>query len=414
VSKAYSGAEPVIAAARDGTLYVEGVGVGPDPRLGDVIQNKVSRSTDDGRTWSDVTPPALGEDGSLDGFMTVGNGDSVYASNAAGTTFQLFRSDDKAATWTLLDVPRLPLSIHRHWYVASGPSTLFVVLEALPPAYWAYFASGRDPPAQPDDAPNQGLWFLRSDDKGATWTVPQQIDTIPNFGGQGELVASPDGRSLYVPRYDEGDGFEKTYANGTWYLLSSHDGGSTWKRSPMVRLTGSLSTTIPPLALDDAGRLFFAWSQQVENTSRIQYTFSRDQGASWATPRALPGDAGTDAMVWARARGDGNLSLLWYRADVYGQASKVNASWFVEYAEISAADTDAPSVVEQRVTPDEVHHGNICARATSCGPDEDRSLLDYPWMDFTSDGRAHLVFPSTKWTNPYDAFAVVAVQAARP
>jgi hypothetical protein len=404
VSKSYPGGEPVIAIASDGTLYVEGVGAGTNGN-----QNKVSRSADDGRTWSDVTPPAVGQERSNDGFVVVGNGDSVYAANVFELTFQVFRSDDKGASWTPLPVPRLPALMHRHWIVPVGASTLQVVVEALPPGFAPYLA-GQRPSQDVTGTPNEGMWYFRSDDKGETWSVPQHIDPDVNFAGQGNLVVSKDGKSLYVPRYEEQSKFAPTYTSGRWYLLSSHDGGATWKRTEMFPLTRELSSAVESLSMDDAGTLFFVWSQQVGAQSRVEYSFSKDQGASWSTPRAVPGDSGTDAMAWGRARGEGNLSLMWFTADANGTASKVNASWRIAYDQLQGADTDAPiGPGIQIVTPDSVHEGNICARGPACGPGEDRRLLDYPWMDFTTDGRAHLVFPTTDGNNPA-AHAFVAVQ----
>jgi hypothetical protein len=410
VSKDYAGGEPVIAVASDGTLYVEGVGAGPNGN-----QNKVSESTDDGRTWRDVTPPALGQERSNDGFVAVGNGDSVYASNVFSTTLELFRSDDNGASYAPLAVPRVPALMHRHWVVPFGPSIVYVSVEALPPGFASYLG-GVPPPQDVTGTPNEGMWFFKSADKGATWSVPQHIDPLVNFAGQSQMIVSPDGKSLYIARYEEASKFSPAYKSGKFYLLASHDGGDSWKRSEMLPLTSELSTAVPSLALDAAGTLYFTLSQQVGNVSRVEYTFSKDQGATWATLRELPQATGTHAMAWARAQPgapNGTLDVMWYQADVAnGTASKVNASWFVEYAQLVGADTDAPTITVQRVTPEPVHEGNICARGPACGPGEDRRLLDYPWMDFSKDGRAHLVFPSTKWQHA-GSFAIVAVQQPR-
>src|SRR5438093_598399 len=67
VSKDAPGAEPVVALAPDGTLYVEGVGRidRPPSQVGQNV-NKVWRSTDNGSTWQDVTPPLQGQERSND------------------------------------------------------------------------------------------------------------------------------------------------------------------------------------------------------------------------------------------------------------------------------------------------------------------------------------------------------------
>jgi hypothetical protein len=188
-------------------------------------------------------------------------------------------------------------------------------------------------------------------------------------------------------------------------MLSSHDGGTSWKRTDMFALTSELSTAVPALAMDGGGALFFAWSQQVGNVSRAMYAFSKDQGASWSTARAIPGANGTNAMVWAIARGSGELHAIWYTADVTnGTASQIDAPWFVDSVNLTGADTDTPIGTVVRLTPDAVHQGNICARGPACAGKEDRRLLDYPWMTFGPDGRTHVIFPSTKWDHA-SAFA---------
>src|SRR5437867_19813 len=83
LSKDLPGAEPVIAALPDGTLFAQGVG---STSAGTGAVNEIYKSTDDGATWKIVTPNGPGELRSNDGFVAVGNGGSVYASNVFSTT----------------------------------------------------------------------------------------------------------------------------------------------------------------------------------------------------------------------------------------------------------------------------------------------------------------------------------------
>src|SRR5437763_749299 len=78
LSKDLPGAEPVIATLPDGTLFAQGVG---STSAGTGAVNEIYESTDDGATWKVVTPNGPGELRSNDGFVAVGNGGSVYASN---------------------------------------------------------------------------------------------------------------------------------------------------------------------------------------------------------------------------------------------------------------------------------------------------------------------------------------------
>ena len=395
VSRDFPGAEPVIAVATDGTLYAEGIG-----GTGSGNVNKVWRSDDGGASWVDITPPAIGEARSNDGFVAVGNGDRVYAANVFQTTFQLFRSDDRGASWVPLPVPRVPALMHRHWIVPTGERTVHVAVEGFPPGFLPYLA-GQGGLDAVQGTPNDGMWYARSDDLGQTWTLPQHVDPRVNFAGQGPLVASADGQRLYVPRYeDEAGAFSPTYEKGHWYLLASEDGGASWERREMFDLAAELSTAVPGLALDMAGALHFAWTQAEGGSSRLRIAHSSDGGRSW-TQEAIGPRNGTMAMAWVAARGT-DLGLLWYAADVEGPASKVDAPWFVDYMEVTANGTRVA-----RVTPEPIHHGNVCARGPACGPGEDRRLLDYPWLVFDPEGRPNVVFASTAWDRP-SAFMVFA------
>lgn len=398
VSRTDPGAEPVIAIAPDGTVYVEGVGAGPNGNV-----NKVFRSRD-GRAWDDITPPAFGQERSNDGFVAVSDEGTLYAANVFSLTFQLYRSEDRGDTWTKLTLPPLPAAMHRHWIWSSG-DLVHVTVEAFPPSYAPYLA--RAPPLPLDTADAEsGMWYLRSDDGGDTWSQPAQIDPIVNFAGQTNMVVSPDGERLFVGRYQEDAAPPAyTYDDGHWYLLASEDGGSSWERREMFDLTSEMSTAVPGLALTPEGALWMAWSQAYEGSSIVHVASSRDAGASWSEPSRPVGTNGTHAMAWARGAPDGRVGLLWYEAPVRGAASRVDAPWSVRYAELRGGAV-SPSAL---VTPEPVHEGNICAKGPACGPGEDRSLLDYPWMDFDAEGAAWLVFPSTMWDRP-SAFAVVARQ----
>lgn len=400
VSMDWPGAEPVVAVASDGTVYTEGVG---GTGRGNV--NKVWRSDDDGATWVDITPAALGQERSNDGFVAVGNGDRVYAANVYSLTFQVFRSDDKGATWVPLNVPRLPALMHRHWIVPVGERTVHVSVEGLPPGFLPAFG-GQDALDPVQGTPNDGMWYMRSDDLGQTWSRPIHIDPQVNFAGQGPMVVSPDGERLYIPRYeDEAGAFTPTYQKGHWYLLASEDGGRTWERREMFDLTSELSTAVPGLAIDAEGALHFVWSQEVAGSSRVHLATSTDGGRTWSAPRQLT-QSGTQAMAWVATRGT-DLGLMWYAADVEGPASQVDAAWHVDYAELR----DGKLVVE-RVTDAPVHQGNVCARGPACGEGEDRRLLDYPWLVFDLEGAPHMVFASTEWERP-SAFMVYAKGGAR-
>jgi hypothetical protein len=410
VSKAQPGAEPVIAALPDGTLFVEGVGSDGTQNV-----NQVFRSTDQGRTWTDVTPPGPGTDRSNDGFLAVGNGGTVYASNVFSLTLQVFASADKGATWTPLPVPHVPAIMHRHWILPVGASTIHLAMEALPPWYLPYVA-GQKPPEGIPATPNEGMWYTRSDDKGMTWTTPVQIDPTVNFAGQGNMVASADGKLLAVLRYEEKQSPRDapTYEKGHWYTIVSEDGGNTWQRREAFDLGSELAAALPTTAIDASGTLYAAWSEETNGTSQLHLAVSRDHAKTWTTSALATGLSGAQAMPWMAAKGEGKLGLIWYQASLPGRASKINATWDGVYADVTVPAAGGPALVAPPlVVAPALHAGNICAKGPACGAGEDRRLLDYPWIVFGAKGEADLVFASTMWPQPHpSAFSVVAVERA--
>lgn len=411
VSKDLPGAEPVVAVASDGTIYVEGIGAIRSASGGTTNVNKVWRSTDDGVTWTDITPPLVGQERSNDGFVAVGNKGIVYAANVFSLTFEMFSSANKGASWTPLNVPRIPMLMHRHWILPVGASTVLVSVEALPPSY-APFLAGQSPPSDAPATPNEGMWFFKSENSGQTWSQPLQIDPQVNFAGQSNMVASLEGKDIYVVRFEQKDAprFVPTYEKGHWYLLSSHDTGASWKRTEMFDLTSELSSAIPTLILDETGNLTSVWSQEYNGTSKLHYSFSADTGATWATPRVLPVGVGVQSMVFGAAKADDEISLVWYEAAGNGTATQVNATWDVWFANVRDLTTDSPTNVS-KIAALAVHEGNICSKGPACKAGEDRRLLDYPWIDVGLDGRARFVWASTAWDKP-SAFMMFAAEVS--
>ena len=72
-----------------------------------LYQSGVVRSTDNGRTWTDVTPP--GHVTTLDPFLYVDKATSrVYKSDLAGTCQLMSYSDNRGDSWTTLPADTCP------------------------------------------------------------------------------------------------------------------------------------------------------------------------------------------------------------------------------------------------------------------------------------------------------------------
>lgn len=408
VSTRWPGAEPVVDTGPDGTLYIEGIGTA-ETQDGTRNVNRVWRSTDGGQSWTDVTPPATANASSNDGYVAVGPDGTVFAANVFGLTFQVFKSTDQGETWTPVNVPRIPGLMHRHWIEPVGDGTVHITVEALDPAAAPILAGLPSQEGTVDTQVNKGMYHTVSTDNGDTWSQPQRIDPQINYAGQSNLAVSPDAQALYIVRYeeDEAQPIQYDYADGTFYLLASHDAGETWERVEMFELSGEMGSALTSLTIDPTGLIYFTWAQETDGRSVTHVAISHDGGQTWTT-KALALSDGTQAMPFARALGPGELAVLWYDAHAQGMPSDTDlgAGWHIHVAHVTGAETAKPQVEVRKLTGT-VHEGNICVLGPACSGEQDRRLLDYVWIDQGPNGTAHLAWSSTMWDRP-SAYPVYA------
>lgn len=391
VSDERPGAEPMLGVAPDGTIFLTGTGPGqrltPEdaPLSAYRPTQTIWRSADDGQSWEDVTPelPPTTHTGGVDNVLTVAPDGTVYYLNAAGATQHMVRSTDAGDTWDPLPLPPFPAPMHRAWIVADDQGQVHVASESLA---------------------TLNNWHLGSQDRGTTWGPPTPIHEDPGFGS--DLAMGPDG-TLYLARTSLAAATPAE--EDTWDLLVSTDGGTTWERRTMFPQEAELTGSWQSLEVGPDGTLYMVWAQMHEGTSLVHYAYSTD-GQTWSQPRPVAPVAGSQTLPWLDVRGPGELGVVWYAADQEGPPGEVDARWYVDYASVTGASTDDPTVQTTRVTPWPVHVGEICTAGPFC--QGDRDLLDFTWVEFGPDGRAHLAFASTMWDKA-SAFPVVAVQGDR-
>lgn len=388
VSTTQGGAEPVVDVASDGTIFVQGVGPGTG--------NTVWRSTDGGQTWTDVTPPLTGDRSSFDAYVAVGNDDTVYVANSFASKLQVFRSDDMGDTWMPLPTPPVDVPMHRMWLVPQGENRVHLLYEYLIPGFGA-------------DKPH--VFYMRSEDRGLTWSAPSVVDSSTHFGSN--LGVGPDG-TLYNIRLDDqfststdrapaisdaGDS-ASCQAESGWYARVSTDGGSTWEKHEMFPSGAegcqSLSSGWQTVDVDANGTAYFLWGwQQPEDTSQVYLSVSKDRGQTWSTPEPLFPDQGAQALPWMDVRSPGELGVMWYAADEQGASQEMDTEWYIDYGHVVDADTSDPSTEVTRVTPYPVIEGNLCTQGPNCPSGRDTEVLDFAWIEFGPEDRAHLAFGTT-------------------
>lgn len=206
--------------------------------------------------------------------------------------------------------------------------------------------------------------------------------------------------------------------NDTIYVAKSVDGGATWVDTPAYTSTADgreLNLLFPVITVDSAGTVYAAWSDQFH----VQYTYSKDGGATWAPAAQVntdnPAQQGTSALTpptpgnadifpWIAAGGPGMLDVVWYHGtggaagseSKYRDPGDANTKWTVGFAQIFGADGTRPSVKQysDAVTP-VIHTGDICNNGINCDVlGGDRTLLDFFEVSLDKAGRANIAYAS--------------------
>jgi hypothetical protein len=269
-------ADPVVIADADGSFYLAEILIVGAKGTFDGAVIGISRSTDDGRTWS---TPAVVVDRPADGVPS--------------------QNDDKE--W---------LAVDRE----SGTLTVG----------WAFFnVEGNHAVGNPT------IYIAQSRDHGTTWSAPRAMRTDDLQLTQ--VATAPDGKT-YLSYVD--------YAAGAYIVRPSYDGGATFGGEAaaladvdiegwILPNSNTLSVTTHTLLADTSpgphrGTLYLAAPER----KAVLFTRSTDGGRTWSEP--LRFSAGSDILMPALAvdpvNGDVVVSWLDRRDDPANKAVRVYAA----------------------------------------------------------------------------------------
>ena len=232
----------------------------------------VSRSTDKGRTWTDVTPLADEPSAFGDPYLYVDpRTDRVFAASLkTNLCAQLFYSDDEAESWTTN--PQV-CGLADHETVFAGPpvSTPTTVYPDL-----VYYCA-----ASPGIGPGQlATGCLRSVDGGLSFATSGEPAFPPSdgcLGPSGHGVTDADG-VVYLP---------KGWC-GQPHLAISKDEGGSWKRVQVANngmASGDVNESHEAgVAVDELGNIYYDW---IALDERPYLAISRDGGATWSNPMMI-------------------------------------------------------------------------------------------------------------------------------
>jgi len=140
------------------------------------------------------------------------------------------------------------------------------------------YAVGKEIPGK--RFPVSALRFIRSTDRGRTWSEPVTVNDGTEFGSHNfhALTAAPDG-SLLATWLDAREG-----KSGVW-MSRSADGGRTWETNRPIDTDPSCPCCRTSVAVAGDGAIYVAWRAILPGDVRdVVVTRSADGGASWSSP----------------------------------------------------------------------------------------------------------------------------------
>jgi len=317
------------------------------------------RSLDAGRTFKWVPNGAA-----LTGKVTTchGGGDTELGVDSAGhlyfndltlANFSTSRSDDQGATFTCSNTGVPDTAVDRQWYTIDGDPTttgsIYLANDEIGPGgvscggsvgnnvlvMYRSPAGGLGPTAGIEFGPANHVTAVGSCDEAIMGNneLSPVATTLgqPNVGG-GYATLTAAVKHIFVIHDNAalnkiliGRCFPVPF--GPPVPNVSDPSGLNCTDLPVADLGANAKTgaNFPSMAIDKAGNLYAVWNQapidsngNVTGDTVIKYTYSTDQGNTWATPVQIDtsgssvGVLHTNVMVWAVAGDDGRVDIAWY------------------------------------------------------------------------------------------------------
>jgi hypothetical protein len=215
------------------------------------------------------------------------------------------------------------------------------------------------------------------------------------------------------------------------WIAKSTDLGQTWTRIKVADLgTHDPVNIFPELASDTGGNLYYTWSQTQAPTEAapglggeqdVYYSFSTNQGATWATPIDLTKEPGDSAVFpWMVAGSPGEVDLVFYKAstglnsnvaavDQNGNPSSCTPDgsscfdnpsvWNVYFSSSQNALNSGANFKAVQISSQPNHLGQVCTAGLGCTTGGNRDLLDFFTVDVDHLGAANVIWADDNNSN---------------
>ncbi len=329
------------------------------------------------------TPPTCVNDvgiGGGDDSIDVSSGGYLYVSSLwVGSTTMSSSTNGGFAPWNVNPVATGAPVVDRNWIAAYGPQTVYLSYRQTPGS--------------------NVIFVTKSTDAGKTFGAP--VATFPATSDvlarrQGNLVVDQYNGNIYTSfRPQELNGHTRAEL---WFLKST-DGGATWSLSKAYQ--GPLGTDIgnvfPAMAVDRGGNIHIAFSRcdfnsttAVSSNCQVWLISSSNQGSTWIDAvRVSNGpDSSTAVLPWIAAGSPGVVDITWYGSPA--ARPDIAADWHLFFAQTRNALAATPTFNQVQAIPQVVHNEDLCLKGGACGGNRD--LAEYFTMTLDPDGNANIAF----------------------
>lgn len=366
------GAEPSVAIAPDGTVYV-------------TTPLALWRSDDGGKSFQPMgeplCPAGIPACPGLEEYDPglVGGGDASLAVTADGTVhwaglgggIPYQRSTDRGETWSDdMDVSNGTGS-DREWIAVDRDSDLLT-------AQWR----GSD-----DDG--SGIFMRQSNDAGLSW---DEVVRVIDDGRQGPIAHDPTSDRMILPHQLDG-----------LVNVARSDDGREWEDATAGVVSGR-PYIFPIAAFDNAGTAYLVYSTdpdslamldtaaEVSRIAAVPHVYlqvSHDRGETWTPPLMLSDPDVPALFPWVDAGAAGRVVIAWYEAQQPVPANRLPNVFDVKVAVSSTADQPKPTFAIGQPNTQPVHIGAFCTEGAACTlTGGDRTMLDFFEVRVHPDGSA--------------------------